>query len=193
MINIIISIDPSTKFLFEIIQNFERNRLKHNVIKIHPNDDSYIKSKQQISELEKSSIILFLGHGESTKLYGGESDSFEKKSIISSNEMKIFEGQNLFVLACASADLIKGSFRSSKTLKSIGFGGLPTEMNEVENDRKLSEKGITQDIIDQFKTAITETVSESFIYIINQGTIDYIILKDYLCLLINKRITIVVL
>ena len=188
MINIIISIDPSTKFLFEIINNFKSQNINLNVIEIEPSTDSYEKAKSTISAIPKSSIVIFLGHGQSNQLYGGESTTFEKKVIISSKEMKIFEGQNLFILACDSADLLKSSFRVSKTLKSIGFGGLPTEIKEIENDRKLSAEGITQEIINQFKIAITETVSEAFIYITKQDSNDFIILKDYLYLLINKRI-----
>lgn len=188
MINIIISIDPSTEFLFEIIKYFNSCEITVNVIEIHPSEDSYERAKRDVSNLPKSSIILFLGHGQSNQLYGGESDSFDKRVIISNNEMKIFEGQNLFALACDSADLLKGSFRISKTIKSIGFGGLPTEMKEIEDDKRLSAEGITQEIINQFKTAITETVSEAFVYVIKQDVIDFIVLKDYLCLLINKRI-----
>ncbi len=188
MINIIISIDPSTKFLFEVIKHFNNQEIPTNIIEIYPSEDSYNNAKECISKLPKSSIVLFLGHGQSNQLYGGESVSFEKKVFISSNEMKLFEGQYLFILACDSASLLKSSFRTSKTLKSIGFGGLPTEMKEVEDDKKLSTEGITQDTINQFKLAITETVSEGFMYTIKKDVSDFIILKDYLCLLINKRI-----
>jgi hypothetical protein len=188
MINIIISIDPSTKFLFDIITYFDSQNISMNIIEIHPTDKSYSDAKESITNIPKSSIVLFLGHGQSNQLYGGESSSFEKKSFISSNEMNLFEGQNLFVLACDSTDLLKGSFRSSKTSKSIGFGGLPTEMKEVESDKKLSAEGITQGVINQFKSSITETVSEAFLYAIKQEEVDYNVLKDYLCLLINKRI-----
>ncbi len=185
MIHIIISIDPSTQFLFEIIVKLKQYGTNCNVYEIHPNDESYSKTFDIISNLERNSRVLFLGHGQSNQLYGGESfESFPKKAFIKLNEMSIFKDQHLFLLACDSADLIKSSFRHSKMSKSIGFGGLPTSMEEVEKDKKLCSEGISEQTIEDFKNEIVFTVSNA----ISLHYQDFNKLSDYLTLLLDQRI-----
>nr|WP_288834543.1 hypothetical protein [uncultured Flavobacterium sp.] len=185
MIQIIISIDPSTQFLFEIVKKLKHYDTNCNVYEIYPNNESYSKTFDIISNLERNSRILFLGHGQSNQLYGGEClDSFPKKAFVKLNEMNIFKDQHLFLLACDSADLIKSSFRHSKMSKSIGFGGLPTSMEEVEKDKKLSSEGISEETIEDFKNEIVCTVSKA----ISLHYQDFNQLSDYLTLLLDQRI-----
>lgn len=185
MIQIIISIDSSTLFLFEIIENLKINKIDFTLTEIHPNDESYITSFEIITKFERNSTIIFLGHGQSNQLYGGEClDSFPKKPIIKLNEMNIFQEQYLFLLACDSASLIKSSFRQSKTYKSIGFGGLPTSIEEVEHDKKLSAEGISEQTIEDFKSEIVTIVSSALVF----HHKNFNKLSDYLTLLIDKRI-----
>lgn len=190
IINIIISIDPSTEFLFEIISNIEE--LKINLITIEPSDGSYKESIVKISEIPEHSNIIFLGHGTSTILYGGESESFEKKEIISLRTMNVFKNQNIFLLACDSALLLKSSFRLSQIKKSIGFGSLPTSIEEIENDKKLSKIGITDEIIESYKKEIVNIVSSAFNYTYQNNVYDFTTLKDFIDLLLlikmNKAI-----
>lgn len=185
MIHIIISIDESTQFLFEIISNLERYGITHTVYEIHPNNESYSKSFEIISNLDRNSKIIFLGHGQSNQLYGGEClDSFPKKAFIKLSEMIVFKDQYLFLLACDSADLIKSSFRQSKMSKSIGFGALPTSMEEVEKDKKLLSEGISEQTIEDFKNEIVFVVSASLALHYNE----FNKLSDYLTLLLDQRI-----
>ena len=188
MIHIVISIDPSTQFLFGIIENLKTSKIPCNTIEIHPNDDSYSICKSTLSELPRESTILFLGHGQADKLYGGESDNYPKQAIIKRNEMSIFQGQQLIALACNSSDLLKSSFRLAKTNKAIGFGNLPTEMFEIETNRRLAVKEITQETIDKFKNAIVEVISASIIKCYWNYEGDLTTIKDYIILLINKKI-----
>ncbi len=185
MIHIIISIDPSTQFLFEIVDKLRHYSTNCNVYEIHPNDESYSKIFDIICSLERNSRVLFLGHGQSNQLYGGEClDSFPKKPFIKLSEMSVFKEQHLFLLACDSAELIKSSFRQSKMSKSIGFGGLPTSMEEVEKDKKLSSGGISEQTIEDFKSEIVCTVSKA----ISLHYQDFNKLSDYLTLLLDQRI-----
>jgi len=185
MIEIIISIDPSTNFLFEIVNKLKHHDVNCNVYEIHPNDESYSKIFEIISNFERNSRILFLGHGQSNQLYGGEClEGFPKKAFIKWNEMSIFKEQYLFLLACDSAELIKSSFRQSKMSKSIGFGGLPTSMEEVEKDKKLSSEDISEQTIEDFKNEIIYTISNA----ISSYYQDFNKLSDYLTLLLDQRI-----
>ena len=59
MIQIVISIDPSTHFLFEIINKLKENKVEFEVTKIYPNDESYAESLQIITNFPKKSIVVF--------------------------------------------------------------------------------------------------------------------------------------
>lgn len=189
MIHIIISVDPSTKFLYQIVEILSSKGVKHNLIQIEPTEESYKQSFEIISNLDKESTILFLGHGQSNQLYGGEDiPTFSKKPFVKLNEMGVFKEQLLFLLACDSSDLLKSSCRISKIKKSIGFGGLPTSPEEIEKDRKLALQNISNDCIDRFRQTIVETVSNAFLAYIKRGNNDFIYLKNILTLLIDKKI-----
>jgi len=185
MINFIISIDDSTRFLFSIIEIVKSKGVDVKVFEIHPNEDSYKKQFDEISVIDKNSTIVFLGHGQNDRLYGGEDPNvFEKKAFVALRHMNIFQQQCLFLLACDSAELIKSSFRMSKTNKSIGFGGLPTSPKEIENDRKFANEGISVETIEEFKSEIVNTTALSLV----EFYTDFNSLKDYLILLLDKRI-----
>lgn len=188
MITVIISIDPTTTFLFKIIENIRATGIEVNLIEIHPSDQSYNDCLEKIKGLAFGSLILFLGHGESNKLYGGESDGFDQKAIVELNEMKIFKDKYLILLACDSAELLKSSFRQAKMIKSIGFGALPTEIVELKNNKN----GITKRTIDLFRDVIVSTVSEAIIHSL-KCKLDFIQTKDYLTFLLNEKINSVIL
>lgn len=189
MIIVIISIDPSTSFLFKIIEDLKSNSIEFLTIEVHPNNESYKDCLEQLKNLPENTTILFLGHGKNDQIYGGEIPiDFPKQALVKRNEMSLFKNQNLFLLACDSASLIKNSFRIAKTNKAIGFGPLPTEMDEVDNDKKLANEGITIDTIELFKQAINETVILGLLEYFKNDSKDFIYLKDYLNLLLNKRI-----
>ena len=188
MIYIIISIDPSTTFLTEIVERLTSEKIEMIKIEVQPSKDPYVKELEIIKNIPDYSTIIFLGHGQSGILWGGESSEIKKRELVDSREMKIFNNKNLFLLACDSAKLLRGSLLNFKLLKSIGFGGLPTETYEIESSKKLLERGVTHEVLDEFKNAIIETVSDAFIYYLNSKCDDFYKLRDYLSLLINKRI-----
>ena len=185
MIQIIISIDPSTQFLFEIIDKLKSFQIDFNLTELHPNSKSYSDSFNLISEFDKNSVIVFLGHGTDEKLYGGEQlPDFKKKEFIKSTQMNVFENQNLFALSCNSAELIKKSYKLAKLNKSIGFGGLPTSKDEIEDDKKLREQGVSESTIEDFKSEIVNIVSIALVLHHN----DFNKLSDYITLLLDQRI-----
>lgn len=187
MINVVFSIDPTTDFLSDILKNLIDVGIETNLIEIHPSKESYNTAKEKIKNLPKNSVILFLGHGQDNQLFGGESKTFTKDSFIKDNEMSIFSGQLVFLLACDSSDLLKRSFRFSKIKKSIGFGALPTEMAEIQQDKKLNTY-IKENSVIKFREAIVDLISKAFIEFYKMEKLDFIWLKDYLLLLINKKI-----
>ena len=183
---IIIPIDLSTHFLFDIVS--ELNPVTIKLIKVEANDNSYSDTLNSISEIPDDSNIIFLGHGTSDKLYGGESESFEKKELVSIRTMRIFKNQNVFLLACNSALLLKSSYRLSNIKKAIGFGSLPTSKEEIDNDKRLSKTGIGDEIIELYKQEIVRITSQGINYFARNKNLDFIDLKNYLDFLLLKRI-----
>ena len=183
---IIIPIDPSTNFLFDIVS--ELNQVSIKLIKVEANDISYSNSLNSISEIPDNSNIIFLGHGTSNKLYGGESERFDKKELVSVRTMRIFRNQNIFLLACNSALLLKSSYRLSNIKKAIGFGSLPTSKEEIDDDKRLSKTGIDDKIIELYKQEIVRIISQGINHFIQSKNADFIDLKNYIDLLLLKRI-----
>jgi hypothetical protein len=109
---------------------------------------------------------------------------FRKKEFIKLTQMNVFENQNLFALSCNSAGLIKKSYKLSKLNKSIGFGGLPTSKDEIEDDKKLREQGVSESTIEDFKSEIVNIASIALALHHN----DFNKLSDYLTLLLDQRI-----
>lgn len=185
MIQIIISIDPSTQFLFEIINILKSKKLELDVTEIHPTKTVYSEAYLRVSQFDKNSVVLFLGHGTDEKLYGGESvPDFEKKEFIKFSQMNVFENQNLFALSCHSAGLIKKSHRLSKMHKSIGFGGIPTSEYEINDDKWLREQGVSKETVEDFKNEIVNIISSAFALHYR----DFNKLSDHLRLLLDQRI-----
>lgn len=101
--------------------------------------------------------------------------------------MSIFKGRNIFILACDSTELLRQSFQQSGIKKSIGFGALPTDLKEVENNKKLSGQDINQDVINLYKEVIVKSISTALCnYLLKHK--DFINLYNYLRLLLNKEI-----
>lgn len=185
MIHIIIAVDPSTRFLFGIIDKLKLNKVEIDVTEIHPTNESYLEAFDKLKKLEKESVILFLGHGTDEKLYGGESIGvFPRKEFIKLNEMSIFNRQYLFALSCNSAGLLRKSHKYSILNKSIGFGSLPTSNEEVLADKLLRTQGVTEATIEEFRSDIVSTISQAFCLY----HMDFNKLLDYLKLIIDKKI-----
>ena len=187
MIHIIFPIDPTTDFLSKITTEIEKY-VSINLIEVHPSIDSYKTALLEIRKIPDGATVLFMGHGQDRILYGGGNIEFEKRVLIRRTELEIFRNKNLFALACSSSDLLKSTLSQSGIRNSIGFKDLPTEMDEVINNRRLMEAGINQEIINDYKNALVEVVSGAFLHNIKHEVVDFHGLYDYLRLLINRKI-----
>jgi len=182
MLYFIHPIDDSTKFLEQIYINAIEVLGKDSVTVFAFKGDH--KFRNEIEELPENSNIFFLGHGRSDKLYGVMSESDE--AFVSSDEMSIFNGQNLFTLACQSSELLKSTFKKTEINHSIGFGYLPTTHEEVLKIRNIRKKNISEADIEQFKSVIVSCVSGSVIEMYSKNeSFDY--LNSYLRLLLHRE------
>lgn len=193
-IYIIFPQDRTTAFLRSIITHLNKTHAPNsfNLIEVHPSDESYAKSFELMCQIPNDSIVLFMGHGQPEILYGAESDSFKKKPLVKKVDMKVFRGKYLFSLSCNSTELLRATFSQAGFINSIGFGSLPTEMTEVENNKKLKEQGITESVIKRYKDILIELVSLSLSdLILKKHTFSE--LSNYFTLRLNKKISEVIL
>jgi hypothetical protein len=194
VINIIYPKDPSTEFLLQIY-TILFGRFGSEVVKIlyiEANEKSYANALEFIENSPDNSLLLFMGHGQDDQLFGAESANFKKRSLVKRTEFRVFKGKYLFSLSCYSSELLRTSLGNSGIINSIGFGSLPTEMTEVENDKKLKEKGVTDNIIQRFKDILVELVTLSYSEFIEKG-LSFSELSEYYLLLLNRKISEVIL
>lgn len=194
MIYIIYPIDETTEFLLEIPRRIvEKHGEKSiEVIKMLPSEESYKEVFQAIEKIPSGSVVIFMGHGQEDKLWGAENESFIKQSFVSKSQSKVFSEKFIFLLSCNSNDFIKGTFRFSKAISSIGFGNLPTEKSEIENSKRLKEQGVNEETINKFKESIIELVSDSFCHMIH-NKLTFSQLGNSFLLRLNKKISQVIL
>jgi hypothetical protein len=194
VLTIIYPKDYSTEFLLRIYSNllekFEPELVK--ILYIEANDNSYSEGVKHIESIDENSLLLFMGHGQDDLLYGAEEGSFKKKPFVKRTEFKVFKGKYLFSLSCYSNELLRTSLGNSGIINSIGFGSLPTEMTEVDNNKRLKEKGITKDIIQRYKDILVELVTLSYSELLEKK-LTFSQLSEYYLLLLNRKISEVIL
>ncbi len=194
MIHVIYPSDSTTEFLLQIhTEIINKTGVEHiNLIRIEASAEAYLEGIALIEKISEDSIILFMGHGQNDLLFGGESIGFPRKPLIKKSDIRIFEKKYVFSLSCYSNELFRSTFNFSNIINSIGFGSLPTEMTEVDNNKRLKEQGINDRIIKRYKEILVELVSLSFIRLITKG-ITFFDMSNYFSLLLNKKISEIIL
>ncbi|UPQ77081.1 hypothetical protein [Chryseobacterium nepalense] len=161
-------------------------------------------SKKEILELLKSipdnSLILFLGHGHSTGLYGPEGIDFPQNIFIDSESGNVlFKEKKVILLSCNSNQFVT---RLNTHKEILGFGNILSSMeqlrNEVENGARDNYGTLSKEDIDYFNaiycTAIIKAIKETIptsIYTLKsiKKIIEFFINKELNFLLKNKQIT----
>lgn len=190
MIYIIYPSDSSTLFLQGIISPLRKNMSCENlkVIRIEASDESYQDAITEIALIPNSSFVLFMGHGTGTEIYGGESRDFSKKCLFKKNDMGIFKNKDLLLLSCYSSTLLQSSRTIRNYSNSIGFGALPSGMEEVNASSKLRKQNLDSLMIDDYKKVIVECVFQSILLSFNEEY-SFEQLYHYLKLTINRKIS----
>ena len=152
-------IDKTTEFLLPI---FERLQKESNFIdyRFDTNDTNSVnKMKDDLSNLEQPSFIVFLGHGASYCLYGTPEEN-KKKVLFSADDLSLFQNHNCFFLSCRSSEYLSGKAQSY-----IGFGDIPTDYLEIISERDLGDIhymcGIDETDIELYKKYIVDIILHS--------------------------------
>lgn len=143
--------DPSTDFLKEVINHSLELFPEINLVECHASDDSYTATKDFLATIPEGRTIFFIGHGSLDSLYGGASHEVEKRPLITLKNINLFKNSNLILMACNSTGFLESSRQMRNFSDGLGFGLLPSEMGELQVNRKIREIELAENDLDKFK------------------------------------------
>jgi hypothetical protein len=190
---IIHPVDKTTVFLQPIIDRLRTvPSLDIVLFQTEPSSESYDQTRFKIQELDREIPILFLGHGSSFELTGGENDTFKSQALFSiRNEDALLENRKLILLSCRSEEFLRTARFTAQS--SIGFGNLPTDIREVAGEREADREaypGVDGAVLEMFKFWLVSIFSNSIFSIATKsGSLHDLQLA--LRLRINKAISVV--
>lgn len=133
------------------------------------------------NELNDAQTVFFLGHGMSTCLYASIIDNVQ---LINKDNIGLLEGKRLFLLACNADQFIK----NYKLTNAIGFGFLPTSLDDARDKRKFHNlwiKDLEKNDIDAYNSALVCALTST---ISNTTMADFHLFKERLKFNISKEI-----
>ena len=183
--------DRSTEFLKSVVDKAEELISNLIIIKCSASDESYSDAIEQLKNISKGETVIFIGHGCPTKLYGGENKSFSKKELISLKNVSLFKDVKLILMACNSSDFIRSSRKMRNFSEALGFGLLPSDMNELAKNKKIRELNLTELEINKFKEILIDLFSRIIDLVANfDKSIEELkfFVSTYISVLINNLI-----
>ncbi|NIJ45611.1 hypothetical protein FHR24_002079 [Wenyingzhuangia heitensis] len=183
------AVDKSTVFLSKFEEEFRGYYHSFN-----SENDSIHKAKELIADLEPKSLIIYLGHGNSSKLYEPDERGEYKKNFLDATKANfLFEDHDIFLLSCRSNDFIKKIYNSNY---SIGFGNIISSKEELDHENRYNDikKVLTEEEISQFNQIyvncsikiIKKLVKEKIIFQDIPKCFRYYINKEINKILLNK-------
>ena len=108
-------------------------------------------------ELRDAQTVFFLGHGMSTCLYASILDNVE---LINNDNIDLLKGKRLFLLSCNSDQFI----RNFKLKNAVGFGFLPTSLDDVRTTSKFHNihiGNLDKKDVDYYNTSIVNALKNT--------------------------------
>ena len=162
--------DKTTDFLLPIYEQLE-TLSDFAGYRFDTNDSSKTKVfYDDLKQLDDDSIIFFLGHGASNKMYGSVDKDGNKLTLFDKTNTEDIKNTKFVGIACRSKD-----FAYNHLLNYIGFGDITSDYSEVLEERNIGDPDY------EFVGAITDAVRLS-----ECANLHLIYKMTKLCL--NKRI-----
>lgn len=145
--------DTSTDFLFP----FYEKLCSMGITGFHC--DTNLNKDKVLYAIEKSEVIIFLGHGTSFSLMGTPINE-ERTNIIDKENVSLLCNKKLFLLSCRSAEFCE-SFGLNQ---SIGFGMMPTGVDDVFSmlNEDSNFPNLDQNDIDVYNKALVNALCLAF-------------------------------
>lgn len=198
--------DKSTSFL-ERIKNHLQSIFPDytHYFSVKPNEPSHNACLKDIEDFSDDGLILFMGHGKSNCLYGAKGDFFgtlenelvkeeqpdkyyNNNSFINELNLEIFNNKKIISLSCNSNGQIGKKSVESGAKVFLGFGDLPTSVDELEESGESNQLGKSLSTIEQaLKTEINYILKKSLEIGISKNH-SFSQLLDVICFICNQRI-----
>lgn len=92
------------------------------------------KSLYNSTNFEKGSLLFFLGHGASNKLYGSVDENGNKQELFNTRNIDHIKDLDFVCIACRSKEFSHKHFQ-----KYIGFGNIISDFSEIISERDISD------------------------------------------------------
>lgn len=186
--------DPSIYFMSSVLKKIE-NYIEDGTVKLIKclaSNDGYNESKALIQAIPQNAKVIFIGHSTPSLLYGGMSECYPRQSLVKLSEMSLFKDKELLLVSCFSNQLLFSSRGHRNYSKCMGFGLLPSEIEEVSAHRGFRELSLEIEDIEAFKSELSELIA---------GTVEYLLYNDaclekvfsYFKVTANKRVSEIIL
>ncbi|HCX20468.1 MAG: hypothetical protein CMB80_05935 [Flammeovirgaceae bacterium] len=156
---IVYPLDNSIGFLQPILN--ELNSLFPNAVTLRPQPGTYGSAISDETEL-----VIFLGHGTPSQLYGSLNDSGEKSVFLNvTNGSLLLDGVDIILFACNSDDYFRKIKRNAEIDCYVTFGDMPTDWEHINHNRDQDAnflKDFEEEHLEYYKTVIVESVVEGF-------------------------------
>ncbi|WP_370176179.1 hypothetical protein [Leeuwenhoekiella palythoae] len=180
--------DKSTSFLDRIKSHLQGEFSDDlHYFSVKPNEISHNQCLSSIRDFSVNGLLLFMGHGKSNCLYGAKGDYygtlenelikseepdkyFYEDNFINEQNLGVFNEKKVIALSCNSnAQLGRKSVEIGAKV-FLGFGDLPTSIEELREQGEESKLGISLGKIEQaLKTEINDIIKKSIAIGINKN------------------------
>lgn len=154
--------DKSTDFLLPIYTQLESMSgfvgYRFNTLDLQKRNSLY----NTLSQLEEDSLLVFLGHGSSNKLYGSVDENGDKQVLLEKDNTRNLKKLDFICVACRSSEFAHNHFQNY-----IGFGDITSDFSEVIAERNIGESNFMDwanenDII-TFRNLFVEAVTKAIL------------------------------
>ena len=126
--------DESTDFLLPIYKQLENLSgfigYRFNTLDSQKRNNLY----ETLNQLEDNSLLVFIGHGASNRLYGSVDDNRNKQVLFDKDNTEELRNKDFICIACRSNEFARNHFQNY-----IGFGDITSDFSEIEAERNLGD------------------------------------------------------
>lgn len=181
--------DDSIKFLDSLLDTFAEEI--HNgricLIRCEASLKSYQICKDSLKNIPENSTVVFIGHGTPDCLYGGAKGEFLKQPLFSVEDMRYLINRRAIFMSCYSEKLLKKSRRQRKHSECIGFGLLPSDLEETVGKKYLEKLNLTMNEIEKFQNCLVDVFAKLISLLLNDD-LNTVQVVDGVKLFINMRV-----
>ena len=154
--------DKSTDFLLPIYTQLEKLSgfigYRFNTLDLQKRNSLF----DALNQVEEDSLLVFLGHGASNKLYGSVDENGDKQVLFDKNNTKQLSNIDFLCIACRSKEFGCNHFQNC-----IGFGDITSDFSEILAERDIGDSNYmnwaNEDDIINFQNVFVEAVTKAIL------------------------------